>query len=121
MHSKVPGLHSPSEVPQVAPPPGFPLSITPSQSLSRPSQTSTEGFFSPSHTDMPLGSHTNLPCSHAPTFEPHCVPIMKPSSMTVSQSSSLPLQISSTGIWPPTQVTTPSTHCDVPWRHSPLP
>src|SRR6266850_2238850 len=120
VHCVAPKEHSPVSVPHCAPPPGFPLSVIPSQSLSRPSQVSAVGPTPPTQVrDPPV--HCVAPNEHSPVSVPHCAPPPGlPLSITPSQSLSKPSQISVTGPTPPTQTNDPPVHCVAPKEHSPV-
>src|SRR5690606_19987105 len=92
----VPSVHSPSLVPQLAPPPGSPSSIGPSQSLSRASQTSGTGPRSPTQVNAPA-TQRRWPSRHSPTSLPQGPALGTPSSIAPSQSSSIALQLSPLG------------------------
>jgi hypothetical protein len=104
-----------------------PSSMSPSQSLSWPSQTSVAAPVPPLQTMAPR-THAKRPKVHAPTLLPHTargpVPGITPpagaSSTTPLQSSSRLLQISEPGADPPTQRSAPRSHTKVPGRHTPM-
>src|SRR5262249_13212710 len=97
-HCDVPNEHSPVSVPH-APPALMGLSsVTPSQSLSLPSHTSTDGPTAPMHTIMPFW-HTSVPYEHSPTsVAPHAPPASTGVlSTSPSQLLSAPSQTSAEG------------------------
>src|SRR5207302_761113 len=108
-------------VPQAAPPPGLPLSTTPLQSLSTPSQTSaTAGRFS---------LHATAPFAHCVTPGPHGpgLPVLHAtpppglfSSTAPLQSLSLPSHTSAPGARFSVQSTWPFAHGVVPAPQAPL-
>ena len=77
----------------------FPSSMTPSQSLSMPSQTSGWGMLVTLQTSLPF-LQTIVPAWQAPRPLPHFSPTpgSVPSSICPSQLSSMPLQTSAWGV-----------------------
>src|SRR5437867_2096782 len=98
-------------VPHSPPPPGFPLSTTPSQSLSTPSHVSAVGVPAAQLSTSPPLTHVRDPAdAQAPT--PHVVATAAiPSSTVPLQSLSTPSHVSAVGV-PAAQLstTTPLTH-----------
>ena len=119
------GRHSP--VMQVAPAAhSAPVSTTPSQSLSLPSQISGWGPTPPRHSQPRAPTQMRWPGRHSPSSGPAGTPGGRHSSPVPGRfSSTLPLQLlsrpSQTSSLGPTGVQTrlPSTQRVVPWRHSP--
>src|SRR6185503_21348584 len=66
VHAVVPAAHTPAcPVLQLTPPPGFPSSTWPSQSLSSPSQISAPGCWFRLQATAPL-EHAVVPAAHTP-------------------------------------------------------
>jgi hypothetical protein len=105
--------------PQLAPPPGFPSSVDPSQLLSRPSQISVTGPRPPTQVKLPL-THCIEPARHSPTLEPQLPIGGTPSSITPLQSLSTPSHVSGLGLVPPTHTKAPPVHVNVPGEHAPM-
>src|SRR6266550_2023857 len=120
-HAFTPASHTPAiPVLHAAPPPGFPLSATPSQSSSSPLQSSAEGKTVCWQTTCPP-THAFTPASHTPAIPVlHAAPPPGfPLSATPSQSSSSPLQSSAEGKTVCWQTTCPPTHAFTPASHTP--
>src|SRR5690606_19366768 len=125
MHTSVPPLQvrtpvsqSPMPVPQAPPPPGFPSSGVPLQSLSSPSQISGEGPIAPTHVPSHAGpiEQVSTPGRHWPTSLPHgrVMPSMTPSPLL-----SRPSPTSGVGPVPVHAPHTPATQVSVPAEQSP--
>src|SRR5205807_2411667 len=116
VHAVVPAVQRPRwRVWDDTSPPGFPLSIWPSQSLSRPSQVSAGGswFWLQAmeplvHAVVPAAQTPRLPVLHA------ALPPGFPLSTTPSQSLSSPSHVSAVGCWFWLQTTVPLVHEVVP-------
>src|SRR4051812_41034301 len=97
----------------------MPLSTTPLQSLSLPSQSSCVGTVSPTQVSTPA-LHAVRPCLHSPTLLPHTLPTPArlPSSGMPLQSLSTPSHVSGLGSFGPVQIQ-PATpeHTRVPLLH----
>ncbi len=121
LQAVVPAAQTPGlPVLQVRPPPGLPLSTTPSQSLSRPSQISADGCTFWLQTIPPL-LQAVVPAAQTPSL-----PVLQawpppglPLSTTPSQSLSRPSQVSAAGWIALTQTTAPFRHCWVPSAQTP--
>ncbi len=117
----VPGVQTPSELPQVSPPPGSPSSMFMSQSLSMPSQISARPPVSPTHTKVPVDrSQVSTPGLHSPTSLPQAPPVGTDSSTLPSQSSSAPLQVSAVPPVAPSQIRLPPMQRSVPGMQAPV-
>ena len=129
-HTVVPYWHSPcggSERPQSSPSSVGSSSTVPSQSLSRPSQTSGPPCMGPSHKSSPSTStqqtsspslHSSVPLLQTPRSVPQGVPSsVGSSSVLPSQSSFWPLQISGNFGVPPTHVIVPLRQAVAPSVH----
>ena len=92
----VPAAQTPGRpLAQATPPPGFPLSTTPLQSLSLLSQTSAVGALGTALQTPTPALQTRTPAlAHSPTPLEHAAPTLKPLSTVPSQLSSSPLQVS---------------------------
>src|SRR5688572_20180280 len=123
----VPGSHSPSDVPQERVSPlmhSHPSSMSPAQSLSSPSQTSSAGNVALAHSPQRPSLQLCVPGSHSPSDVPQerVSPLMHshPSSMSPAQSLSSPSQTSAAGKLALAQSSQrPSLHVCVPGSHSP--
>src|SRR4051812_39717840 len=96
----------------------MPLSLTPSQSLSLPSQISGVGLTPPTQESTPA-LHWSVPGLHSPTLLPQAVPtFITPLSMLPSQSLSSPSQTSGVGSLAPLQTQPPAWQSSAPWLHA---
>ena len=96
------------------PPTEMPLSFVPSQSLSRPSQTSGVGGTSPTQSSTPA-VQARVPGEHSPTSLPQAVPTWETlSSMVPLQLLSRPSHTSGTGPFGFLQAQEPPSHASVP-------
>src|SRR6516165_9196945 len=107
-------------VEHAAPPPGLPSSTTPSQLLSRPSQTSGVGFVLRLQTSAPPVQDV-VPAAQTP-----CWPVLQvgpapglPLSTVPSQSLSMPSQTSGVGPTLRLQTIAPAVQDVVPAAHAP--
>jgi hypothetical protein len=120
-HAVVPALQTPDmPVEQLVPPPGFPLSTTPSQSLSTPSQTSGRGFVLRLQATAPDVQDV-VPAVHAPNMPVlHIAPPPGlPLSATPSQSLSSPSHTSAIGLLLRLQTIAPELQAVVPAEQLP--
>jgi hypothetical protein len=121
VHAVVPAAQTPScPVEHATPPPGLPLSTTPSQSSSTPLHVSaTAAWFAVQAMDPPV--HAVVPAEHAPCWPvEHARPPPGLLSSTVPlQSSSRPSHVSADGAAVCTQTIAPAVHAVVPAAHAP--
>src|SRR5882724_7139843 len=117
-----PEAHTPwRPVLHAAPPPGFPLSTTPLQSLSAPSQTSADGFTFRTQATAPA-THACVPAAQTPGWPvPHAAPPPGfPSSGLPLQLLSRPSQISADGFTFLRHWIAPPLQLDVPAAQTPV-